>query len=297
LEDVNEDAYLEVEEMMPRDCEYSDGRILIWELKSGAHDGSAIKFTNSIMYKAMVGVLTQQNVANPIDVVDSYVSSSGGRRIPYTGSQGYSPDASITPNLNHIGTATVVVETASSESNPHVLAKVPDYLGENSRSTDVQAVIIFSLELPPDPPHANKRPAMIALQYQRRSWETKRANGVSINDCLCQPDYAIDFSSGANGFVYPSIGLQAIVGDTAGVSLFNSFPNPRPPPCQTQLTPSFMMPIALDDIFFIRTGGPAGVGARQIPQVFGGQTHIHVDLFDIQTVVHRFYNPNVNNYT
>jgi hypothetical protein len=252
LEGVLEEDYLEIEEMIPRDCEYSEGRILMWEMKSGSHYASAHTFVDKFHY-ALVQCLQQNGAPNSFREATLLTISSGGRNIVVDAvlAGHFRPDDSITPSLGHIGTATVVVETASSETLSHVLQKVPFYFDEGHTSTDVQVVVIFSLEFPPNPPQPNKRPAMCALLYQRRHFNSLRGNGKTINDALCLPIFAREFSSGANGFLYPQRSLQGLVGDTPGLSLFSAFPNPAPPPCQGYDDPNYLLQLGLDDIFFI----------------------------------------------
>lgn len=296
-ENVSAEVYSEISEMLPRDCEYSEGSIVIWELVSGSHEGSAQKFVTQVGY-ALIRALGQgqRGIADPTAVVELYLNPTGGRSIWYRSNSSYIPDASVTPRLGHVGTATLYVEAASSEPTVHVLGKVPNLFQVHDPhhgrlGTDVQTIVIFSFELPPNPPDRNKRPAMIAIVYRRRTWANNLANGMSVNDALCHPDFACDFSSrSANPpFPFPAVKLSAIVGDTPGVSLRNAFPAVLPPPCTHAGMPQYQLPLALDDLFFVRTGATPGIGSRRIPAEFGPLTHISVDLFGLQTIIHDFY--------
>jgi len=195
-------------------------------------------------------------------------------------------------------TATVVVETAASQSLSDVLDKVPRYFGDARAfppgvvvvATDVQAVVVLKALLPPANLPAPRSPAIIALLYRKLTWDNQKRNGLSVAACKCQPDFAMDISPGLNGYFYPIADLQGIA-DGSGRNLLTRFPLPAPV-CNQAGIVAFQMPIALEDLFGVRSRIQ-----HNVPPVYQNVIEIRVDLWEVQQAFVNFYNAATNKFT
>ena len=76
-DNISSILYHATAEILPCCCEFYDRKIVVWEHpKTGAHCGSASKVV-LIVLDALTSALRHDGVANPADVVGSYIDHTG----------------------------------------------------------------------------------------------------------------------------------------------------------------------------------------------------------------------------